>query len=274
MGKRMKTIENERKDRIMFHWELSPFKKKPKTGNASPIVYRPVLHRGKTLSTEAVIQEYLNESGLKAQLTPGQLQLIVNGLLKSMVTHTLTDGRCRALKDFFTLRLDMKGTAERRDEPYNPQKHKFTLNFQKARRFSAKSKKHRVEVVGIPTCEIPLSHSVIKDVHSYGAEVGIVYPGREIYICGKDLNLGPYAQIALQVNYPVHATTWDCEIVSTARDEIIVNSPKAFRAAYMKESAYGLAGEIILYRNDAKPRQQSAHGSRFKVSFRKPPKGK
>ena len=33
-------------------------------------------------------------------------------------------------------------------------------------------------------------------------------------------------------------------------------------------------GEIILYRNDAKPRQRSAHGSRFKVSFRKPPKGR
>ena len=34
----------------------------------------------------------------------------------------------------------------------------------------------------------------------------------------RDLNLGPYAQVALQVNYPVHATTWDWEIVSAARD--------------------------------------------------------
>ena len=33
-------------------------------------------------------------------------------------------------------------------------------------------------------------------------------------------------------------------------------------------------GEIILCRNDAKPRRQSAHGSRFKVTFRKLPKGK
>ena len=45
MGKRAKTVENERKDRIMFHWELSPFKKKSKTGNTSPMVYE-VGHEG------------------------------------------------------------------------------------------------------------------------------------------------------------------------------------------------------------------------------------
>ena len=50
-----------------------------------------------------------------------------------MVERTLTDGRSRRIDDFFTVRLDMKGTAERFDEPFNPSRHKFTINFQKAR---------------------------------------------------------------------------------------------------------------------------------------------
>ena len=74
--------------------------------------------------------------------------------------------------------------------------YKLTINFQKARRFSEKSKKHEVKVIGKPVCEIPPSRSIIKNAHSQGGEIGEVYIGRQIIIEGKDLSLCPHSQAA------------------------------------------------------------------------------
>ena len=55
----------------------------------------------------------------------------------------------------------------------------------------------------------------------------------------------------------------------------MVESPKRFETKYMRESAIGLTGEIVLYLNDPRHRhRQAAHGSRFKVKFVRPPKGR
>ena len=54
----------------------------------------------------------------------------------------------------------------------------------------------------------------------------------------------------------------------------MVESPKRFETKYMRESAIGLTGEVVLYLNDSRRRnRQAAHGSRFKVKFVRPPKG-
>ena len=43
----------------------------------------------------------------------------------------------------------------------------------------------------------------------------------------------------------------------------------------MRESAIGLTGEVVLYLHDPRRRnRQAAHGSRFKVKFVRPPKGR
>ena len=66
-----------------------------------------------------------------------------------------------------------------------------------------------------------------------------------------------------------------CEIVSATPEKIVVESPKHFETKYMRESAIGLTGEIVLYLHDPRrPLRQPAHGSRFKVKFVRPPKGK
>ena len=58
-------------------------------------------------------------------------------------------------------------------------------------------------------------------------------------------------------------------------EKIVVESPKRFETKYMRESAIGLTGEIVLYLHDPRRRnRQAAHGSRFKVKFVRPPKGK
>ena len=63
-----------------------------------------------------------------------------------------------------------------------------------------------------------------------------------------------------------------CEIVSATPEKIVVESPKRFETKYMRESAIGLTGEIVLYLHDPRRRnRQAAHGSRFKVKFVRPP---
>ena len=64
-----------------------------------------------------------------------------------------------------------------------------------------------------------------------------------------------------------------CEIVSATSEKIVVESSKRFETKYMRESVIGLTGEVVLYLNDPRHRQ-AAHGSRFKVKFVRPPKGK
>ena len=66
-----------------------------------------------------------------------------------------------------------------------------------------------------------------------------------------------------------------CEIASATPEKIVVESPKRFETKYMRESAIGLTGEVVLYLNDPHRRnRQAAHGSRFKVKFVRSPKGK
>ena len=266
---------NALKPIIRFHWEKSRLKKKSAFEGGEKAVHKPSLIRGKTLNLDAVIAEYAAQGGLPQHITASDLKLWVRDIIKSMVQNTLIDGRSRCFDDFFTVRLDMKGTAERHDEPYDPNKHKFTINFQKARRFSEKSKKHTVEVLGKPVCEIPPSRSIIKNAHSEGGGIGEVYIGRQIIIEGKDLSLSPESQVALQVNYPVGPMMYGCKILSASSNMIIVESPDRFQKRYMRESAIGLTGQVVIYLNDRhNRRRQTAHGSRFTVKFVEPPKKK
>ncbi|MCQ2122463.1 MAG: hypothetical protein MJY78_11625 [Fibrobacter sp.] len=273
MAKRMEARVDALKPKVRFHWEKSCLKKKTAEGEASKVVYKPSLNRGTTLGTDEVIDEFIKAEDLS--IPASTLKIYLKGILSSMVENVLIDGRSRRIDDFFTVRLDMKGTAERQDEPYNPAKHKFTINFQKARRFSEKSKNHALMVIGKPVCEIPPSRSIIKNAHSQGAKLGEVYLGRQIILEGNYLSPCPFAQVALKVNYPVASMMYNCEIIETSPDRIVVESPKHFEKKYMRDSATGLMGEVVLYLNDSKhPHRQSAHGSRFKVKFVCPPKGK
>jgi len=267
-----KIKHNPFKKQIRFHWEKSALGRKSAKVGDNKAVYKPSLNRGKTIGTEDVMKEFIDAEGLERMFTPGVLTTIVRKLLEHMVKGVLTDGRSRQIDDFFTVRLDMKGTAESIGEQFNPYKHKFTINFQKARRFSEKSKMHRVEIIGEPVCEIPPSRSRIKDVHSQGAGIGEVYIGRQIIIEGKDLELNPRSQVALAVDYPVGRVMYGCPIVSSEEGRIVVESPRRFAMKYMRESAIGLTGEIVVYMLDEhRPHRQAAHGSRFKVKFVRPP---
>ena len=135
MAKRLEATIESLKPIIRFHWEKSRLRKKSAAEGPEKVVYKPSLNRGATLGTSEVIAEFIERDDLKDKISAGAFKVYVRGLLASMVENTLIDGRSRRIDDFFTVRLDMKGTAERHDEPYNPYKHKFTIKFQKARRF-------------------------------------------------------------------------------------------------------------------------------------------
>ena len=261
------------KQQIRFHWEKSALRKKGASEGPETPTFKPSLTRGKTLGADAVVAEFLQSSGLKDVVSASSMAIYIKGLLKSMLEGVLTDGRSRRIDDYFTMRLDMKGTASAINEPYNPYKHKFTINFQRARRFREKCKTQDVKIIGEPVCEIPITRSIIKDAHSYGAGRGEVYIRRQIILEGKNLGLTPHSQVALSVDYPVGKAQFACEIADANPDCITVESPRRFAMKYMRESVIGLTGEVILYLHDPdKRRKQAAHGSRFKVKFVRPPK--
>ena len=49
-----------------------------------------------------------------------------------------------------------------------------------------------------------------------------------------------------------------CEIVSATPEKIVVESPKRFETKYMRESAIGLTGEVVLYLHDPRRRNRQA----------------
>ena len=66
-----------------------------------------------------------------------------------------------------------------------------------------------------------------------------------------------------------------CEIVSATPEKIVAEFPKRFETKYMRESAIGLTGDVVLYLLDPRRRnRQAAHGNRFKVKFVRLPSGK
>ena len=68
---------------------------------------------------------------------------------------------------------------------------------------------------------------------------------------------------------------YGCKILSASSNMIIVESPDRFQKRYMRESAIGLTGQVVIYFNDRhNRRRQTAHGSRFTVKFVEPPKKK
>lgn len=125
---------------IRFYWEKSAWRKKGASEGSETPTFKPSLIRGKTLGTDAVVAEFLQSSGLKDVVSASSMAIYIKDLLKSMLEGVLTDGRSRRIDDYFTMRLDMKGTASAINEPYNPYKHKFTINFQKARQATQASR--------------------------------------------------------------------------------------------------------------------------------------
>ena len=91
--------------------------------------YRAVLHREeKALGIDEVMKECIADSHLNVE--PWQLKLHFLAVLDSMIRHTVEDGRCRRIDDYFTLRLDIKGAFDRFDAPFDQKRQKLTLNLQ------------------------------------------------------------------------------------------------------------------------------------------------
>ena len=109
------------------------YKLVPVNGAARKGRYRAVIgNNNRSYGTEAVLREACSRSGL--HVTPTQLRMYVEALLESMIVNTAQDGVRRTFGDYFTVRLDVRGSFAGSDTKIEGGEH-AVLNLQPLGRF-------------------------------------------------------------------------------------------------------------------------------------------
>ena len=105
----------------------------PVNGAARGGRYRAVIgNNDRSYGTDAVLREACDRSSLN--LTPTQLRMYVEALLESMIVNTARDGVRRTFGDYFTVRLDVRGSFAGSDTKIEGGDH-AVLNLQTLGRF-------------------------------------------------------------------------------------------------------------------------------------------
>ena len=114
------------------------YKLVPVNGAARKGRYRAVIgNNNRSYGTDAVLREACDRSGLN--LTPTQLRMYVEALLESMIVNTARDGVRRTFGDYFTVRLDVRGSFAGSDTKIEGDDH-AVLNLQPLGRFKEMGK--------------------------------------------------------------------------------------------------------------------------------------
>ena len=144
-------------------------------------IFRPVVERTGVVETEQVVEEAAEMMGTR--LSPYMVQGVVAGVLESMITKTLDDGRTRRFGDYFEVQLDLRGAFEDADEQFDPEKHKVKLTLRPLKRFRQGVK------TGTPENSLKPPRARIEMVRSETAEEAVAKKGEDLIITGRNLKL-------------------------------------------------------------------------------------
>lgn len=179
--------------------------------------YRAVLHREKTLGLDEVLKECIADSHLNVDLW--QLKLHFLAVLDSMIRHTAEDGCCRRIDDYFTLRLDIKGGFDRFDAPFDPKRHRLTLNLQSLKKLRQVVRKE------LPVNQMPHPEGRFERVGTLGGEAGMVEFGKDIVIEGHELTLSEHDCVQMLIELPEGERTYDCALKENTYGRLVVGFP-------------------------------------------------
>ena len=189
-----------------------------------------VIHEG-NLDTDQVLEEAIAYTGVK--LSPYLFESVVRGLLESMIQHTVQDGRPRRFGDYFQVQLDLKGSFDEKDAPFDPSRQRMKLTLRPLKRFYAPPKTGTPENVVKP----PRAH--IDMVRSVTAGENEIRPGEDIVITGRNLQL-------LKTSYGVTFLYVNAEGLNAARTvalwEIKENTPERIVVKYADAFGGDLSG--------------------------------
>ena len=133
------------------------------------------------VDTKQVMEEAVEAMGTR--FSAHMVEALVAGVLESMIEKTLDDGRTRRFRDYFELKLDMKGAFDEADGQFDPDKHKVKLTLRPLKRLRETVK------TGTPENRKKPPRAHIDVVRSETSEEGEVKKGEDLIITGKNLKL-------------------------------------------------------------------------------------
>ena len=155
--------------------------KLPGKGEPDKGKFRAVVTDRESYGTEAVIEDMIDRSGLN--LSPHYVEYIVSELFETMIKGTLSDGATRRFGDYFSVRLEIGGTFDEQDSPFDPKRNEVRVVLTPLKRF-----RRSVETQP-PQNKVKPKHPLMTEIRSENSEVDNVVYGENIIITGRNLQL-------------------------------------------------------------------------------------
>ena len=198
-----------------------PGKSEPEKGK-----YRAIVTDRGSFGTEKVIEEMLDYSSLR--LSPYMVESVVNGVMESMIKHTLSDGVTRRFGDYFAVRLEVKGTFDEKDAAFDPKKNAVKVVLMPLKRF-----RQAVETLR-PQNKVKPPRALMEEIHGESSPVDCVRFGENIVIEGRDLTVVDMAnQLGVWMygrNGRMQSDCWSInEMIEHTPTRIVVPFPKEFK---------------------------------------------
>ena len=198
-----------------------PGKSEPEKGK-----YRAIVTDRGSYDTEKVIEEVLDYSSLR--LSPYMVELVVNGVMESMIRHTLSDGITRRFGDYFAVRLEVKGTFDEKDAAFDPKKNTVKVVLVPLKRFRQAVETRR------PQNKVKPPRALMKEIHGESSPVDCVRFGENIVITGHDLTVVDMSnQLDVWMYDKNGKMQSDCycikDMIEHTPTRIVVPFPKAFK---------------------------------------------
>ena len=199
-----------------------PGKSTPEKGK-----YRAIATDRGSCGTEEVIAEMLDYSSLR--LSPYIVESVVSGVMESMIRNTLSDGMTRRFGDYFAVRLEVKGTFDDKDAPFDPKKHAVKVALVPLKRFRKAVETKR------PQNKVKPPRALMTDIRGESSEVAdCVKFGENIVITGRDLTVVDMSnQVGVWMYDKANRMKSDCwcisDMIEHTRTRIVVPFPEKFK---------------------------------------------
>ena len=201
-----------------------PGKSEPEKGK-----YRAIVTDRGSFGTGKVIEEMLDYSSLR--LSPYMVESVVNGVMESMIKHTLSDGVTRRFGDYFAVRLEVKGTFDEKDAAFDPKKNAVKVVLMPLKRFRQAVETRR------PQNKVKPPRALMKEIRGESSPVDCVRFGEKIVITGRDLTVVDMAnQLGVWMydkNGQMQSDCWCIkDMIEHTPTRIVVPFPKRIKKKY------------------------------------------
>lgn len=198
-----------------------PGKSEPEKGK-----YRAIVTERGSYGTEQVVDEMLDYSSLR--LSPHMVESVVNGVMESMIKHTLSDGITRKFGDYFAVRLEVKGTFDEEDAAFDPKKHAVKVVLVPLKRFRKAVETKR------PQNKVKPPRALMTEIRGESSAADCVKFGENIVITGRDLTVVDMGnQVGVWMYDKNGVMRSDCwcisDMIEHTPTRIVVPFPRSFK---------------------------------------------